>query len=156
VGHWRTDLGRVDNSPVCGEDRELCVRLFRTRLYEGMYDPRITVQHYVPEARLRRRYFRRWFYWHGRTMARMAEDFFVDLDLREVPHIARVPRFIYREMLGQVKRWVLSLGRGDAFTSLTEELHLLQYLGFVAECWRPYRERARGADASRQEPSWTA
>jgi glycosyltransferase involved in cell wall biosynthesis len=166
VGPWRTDLGRVDNSPVCGEDRELCVRLFRARLYDGVYDPRITVQHYVPETRLGRRYFRRWFYWHGRTMARMADSFFVDLDLREVPHIARVPRFIYRELTRQVKRWLLSLCRRDAFNSLTEELQLLQYFGFVAECWHPYREQARVPDAdhgsergrpaglSRQEATW--
>jgi glucosyl-dolichyl phosphate glucuronosyltransferase len=31
-------------------------------LYESIYDPRITVQHYVPARRVTRRYFRRWFY----------------------------------------------------------------------------------------------
>jgi glucosyl-dolichyl phosphate glucuronosyltransferase len=141
VGGWRTDLGRVDNSPVCGEDRELCVRLFRAGLYEGIYDPCISVHHHVPRTRLTRRYFRRWFYWHGRTMARMADSFFVDLDLTRVPHIAGVPRFVYRELLHQFGRWGLSLVRRDRFDAMAHELLLLQYVGFIVECRRPYRLR---------------
>jgi glycosyltransferase involved in cell wall biosynthesis len=150
VGGWRTDLGRVDNSPVCGEDRELCVRLFRAGLYEGMYDPRISVHHHVPRTRLTRRYFRRWFYWHGRTMARMADSFFVDLDLTRVPHIAGVPRFIYRELLRQFGRWGLSLVRRDRFDAMAQELLLLQYAGFLVECRRPYRTRPDSRELSAQ------
>ena len=33
VGGWRTDLGKVDNSLIAGEDHELCVRLYRAGLY---------------------------------------------------------------------------------------------------------------------------
>ena len=40
VGGWRTDLGKVDNSLIAGEDHELCVRLYRSGLYSGIYDPR--------------------------------------------------------------------------------------------------------------------
>jgi glycosyltransferase involved in cell wall biosynthesis len=148
VGGWRTDLGRVDNSLVCGEDRELCVRLFRAGLYEGMYDPRISVHHHVPRARLTRRYFRRWFYWHGRTMARMADSFFVDLDLTRVPHIAGVPRFVYRELLRQFGRWGLSLARRDRFDAMAQELLLLQYVGFLVECRRPYVMRPDSRELS--------
>ena len=150
VGGWRTDLGRVDNSPVCGEDRELCVRLFRAGLYEGMYDPRISVHHHVPRTRLTRRYFRHWYYWHGRTMARMADSFFVDLNLTRVPHIAGVPRFIYRELLRQVGRWLLSLVRRDRFDAMAQELLLLQYAGFIVECRRPYRPRPDARELSAQ------
>ena len=32
VGGWRTDLGKVDNTLIAGEDHELCVRLYRRRL----------------------------------------------------------------------------------------------------------------------------
>jgi glycosyltransferase involved in cell wall biosynthesis len=139
VGGWRTDLGRVDNTPICGEDRELCVRLFRAGLYEGIYDPRISVHHHVPRTRLTRRYFRHWYYWHGRTMARMADSFFVDLDLTHVPRIAGVPRFIYRELVRQFTRCGLSLVRRDKFDAMAQELLLLQYVGFLVECRRPYR-----------------
>lgn len=139
VGGWRTDLGRVDNSLVCGEDRELCVRLFRAGLYEGLYDPQLTVRHYVPASRLSRRYFRRWYFWHGRTLARMADSFYIDLDLRHVPHVARVPRFIYREMLAGIRRWFSAIFAGDALDVLAHELVVIQYCGFLMECWRPYR-----------------
>lgn len=145
VGGWRTDLGRVDNSLVCGEDRELCVRLFRAGLYEGLYDPRLTVRHYVPAGRISRRYFRRWYFWHGRTLARMADSFFIDLDLRRVPHVARVPRFIYREMLDCIRRWFSSVRAGDALEILAHELIVIQYFGFLLECWRPYRQPATPA-----------
>jgi glycosyltransferase involved in cell wall biosynthesis len=140
IGGWRTDLGRVDNSPVCGEDRELCVRLFRAGLYEGLYDPRISVRHAVPAGRLTRRYFRRWYFWHGRTLARMAESCFIDLNLDHVPHVARVPRFVYRDLLHRATQYLRSQARKDAFDTLVQELLFLQCVGFLVECWRPYRK----------------
>jgi GT2 family glycosyltransferase len=155
VGGWRTDLGRVDNSLVCGEDRELCVQLFRAGLYEGMYDPQLTVRHYVPATRMTRRYFRRWYYWHGRTIARMVESFYVDLDLLRVPRVAGVPRFVYRELLQQARSWLRACRRGDALDVLIEELRTIQFLGFLAECWRPYRSR-QAAPATVREPADTS
>ena len=88
VGGWRTDLGKVDNSLIAGEDHELCVRLYRAGLYSGIYDPDVAVRHFVPASRLRRSYFRRWFYWHGRTIARMDDAVYLEVDLMRVPHIA--------------------------------------------------------------------
>jgi GT2 family glycosyltransferase len=97
IGGWRTDLGKVNNSLIAGEDHELCVRLFRAGLYAGIYDPAVFVRHYVPASRLTRRYFRRWFYWHGRTLARMPGDIYLDLDLARVPRLWGIPRFVYRQ-----------------------------------------------------------
>lgn len=145
VGGWRTDLGRVDNSLVCGEDRELSVRLFRAGIYEGLYDPDLTVRHHVPATRMSRRYFRRWYLWHGRTLARMADSFFIDLDLARVPRVAGVPRFVYRELLQQARQWFRALWQGDPLDALIQELMLIQYIGFLVECWRPYRECGRVA-----------
>lgn len=136
VGGWRTDLGKVDNTLIAGEDHELCVRLFRTGLYRGLYDPDNTVRHFVPASRLKRSYFRSWYYWHGRTMARMATEIYLDLDLRSVPYVAGVPRFVYREFLEQIWRWLKVAGRHDALSLLKEELKLIEYLGFFRECWR--------------------
>ena len=135
VGGWRTDLGKVDNSLIAGEDHELCVRLFHAGLYSGLYDPAVVVRHFVPASRLSRLYFRRWFYWHGRTMARMAGAIYLDLDLARVPYVAGVPRFIYRECLEQIFRWCRRAGRSDALALLIEEVKLIEYLGFFAESW---------------------
>jgi len=136
IGGWRTDLGKLDNSLIAGEDHELCVRLYRAGLYRGLYDPENVVRHFVPAARLERAYFRRWFYWHGRTMARMANAVYLDLDLASVPYVARVPRFLYRELLQQAYRWARRAGRHDALALLGEEVRLIEYVGFFAESWR--------------------
>lgn len=144
VGGWRTDLGKVDNTLIAGEDHELCVRLFLAGLYSGIYDPAVSVRHLVPAARLTRRYFRRWFYWHGRTMARMADAVYLDLDLTQVPSIAGVPRFVYREFLQQAWRWIGRVGRPDGLALLIEEVMLIEYVGFFSEVWRSRMVFGRG------------
>ena len=160
IGGWRTDLGKVDNTLIAGEDHELCVRLFLEGLYSGIYDPAVAVRHLVPASRLTRRYFRRWFYWHGRTMARMPDAVYLDLDLTRVPSIAGVPRFVYREFLQHCGRWMSRVGRSDGLALLIEELLLVEYLGFFSEVWRgriafnrtiPHSPAAPAAQASESE-----
>src|SRR5207248_1390190 len=74
------DLGKVDNTLLSGEDHEVFLRLRRFGLYSGYYEPEIVVRHYVPRQRLTRRYFRQWFYWHGKTVALMLEELYPELD----------------------------------------------------------------------------
>jgi glucosyl-dolichyl phosphate glucuronosyltransferase len=136
VGEWRTDLGKVNNTLIAGEDHELCVRLYQAGLFSGFYDPSVEVRHLVPAHRLTRRYFRKWFFWHGRTLARMADAVYLELDLTRVPSIAGVPRFIYREFLQQIGRWLRRAGRSDALELLMAELQLIESMGFFAESWR--------------------
>jgi glycosyltransferase involved in cell wall biosynthesis len=142
IGGWRTDLGKVNNTLISGEDHEIFVRLRRHGLYAGYYDPKASVRHYVPASRLTRKYFRRWFYWHGKTNALMLADLFPDLDLQRVPRIGGVPRFIYRQAADQMWRYAKRLGRADSLGLLIEELKTLQYVGLIAECWRRRLRRA--------------
>jgi glycosyltransferase involved in cell wall biosynthesis len=135
IGGWRTDLGKVNNTLISGEDHEIFFRLRRENLYRGVYDPAIVVLHYVPASRLTRRYFRRWFYWHGKTMARMANEIYAPLDLSTVPHIARVPRFFYRQASQQFWKWFRLLGHSNALEVLIEELQSIEYIGFFTERW---------------------
>jgi glycosyltransferase involved in cell wall biosynthesis len=136
AGGWRTDLGKVNNTLISGEDHEIFIRLQRHGRYAGYYDPALTVRHFVPAERLTRRYFRRWFFWHGKTHALMLDDLYPNLDMSRVPRIGGVPRFAYRQALQQAWRWARTRGSADALLALTEELRLLQYAGLVAECWR--------------------
>jgi glycosyltransferase involved in cell wall biosynthesis len=136
IGGWRTDLGKVNNSLIAGEDHEIFMRLRRHGLYAGFYDPSIIVRHYVPAARLTRRYFRRWFFWNGKTYALMLADLYPEVDMSRVPRIGGVPRFLYRQGLAQAARWMKCVGRNDALAVLIEELRTIQYLGIFAECWR--------------------
>ena len=145
IGGWRIDLGKVDNTLIAGEDHELCVRLYRAGLYTGVYDPAIQVRHFVPATRLRRQYFRRWFFWHGRTLARMPGEVYAELDLGQVPYLAGVPRFVYKQFLEQFLRWLRRAGRADALALLAEEVKLVEYFGFFAETW--WRRAPRAAKA---------
>ncbi len=145
IGGWRTDLGKVNNTLISGEDHEIFHRLKRLGAYRGLYDPSIAVRHYVPPRRLTRQYFRRWFYWHGKTLARMPKEIFHDLDFARVPLVLGVPRFLYRQFLGQVWQLARMFGSRDALSVLIEELRTVQHLGYFAQCWEWSIRRNRHA-----------
>jgi len=136
IGGWRTDLGKVNNTLISGEDHEIFMRLRRHGLYGGYYDPDVSVRHFVPASRLTRQYFRRWFFWHGKTHALMLDDLFPGLDMGSVPRIAGVPRFLYRHGLQQLGKYLTMLARGSALDILVEELRLLKFVGLYSECWK--------------------
>jgi glycosyltransferase involved in cell wall biosynthesis len=135
IGGWRTDLGKVNNTLLSGEDHEIFMRLRRFNLYAGYYDPEIVVRHYVPAQRLTRRYFRQWFYWHGKTQAVMLDALYPELDMSSVPRVLGVPRFAIRQACQQAWRWLGSCARRDKLGRLVDELRFVQYAGFFAQCW---------------------
>jgi glycosyltransferase involved in cell wall biosynthesis len=146
AGGWRTDLGKVDNTLISGEDHEIFSRLRRLDLYAGYYDPDIVVRHYVPARRLTRAYFRDWFYWSGRTRALMLDALYPEIDLERVPRIGGVPRFLFRQALQQFGRWLWTRRPGAAaLPALVEELRLLQYAGLIAQCSKTQRAVLRAA-----------
>jgi glycosyltransferase involved in cell wall biosynthesis len=141
IGGWRTDLGKVNNTLISGEDHEIFVRMRRAGLSAGYYDPAITVRHYVPAARLTRRYFRQWFFWHGKTQALMLEDLFPEINVAAVPVIAGVPRFLYRQSFEQLVAYLRALIREDALARLIQELSTLRYIGLFLQRWTHPRYR---------------
>ena len=149
VGGWRTDLGKVNNTLTSGEDHEIFCRLRRFNLYSGFYDPAIAVRHYVPARRLTRGYFRQWFFWSGKTHALMLNDLYPHLDIDRVMHIGGVPRFLWRQALQQLNRYLWTrYPRTPALAALKEELRLLQYCGLIAGCWRQRGRRMPLAPAA--------
>lgn len=152
VGGWRTDLGKVNNTLISGEDHEIFMRLRRAKLYAGYYDPRISVRHYVPPSRLTRQYFRQWFFWHGKTEALMVDELFYELDMARVPRIGGVPRFLYRQAAYQMLRWLAHLGSSDALALFIEELRTLQYVGLFMEGWRRYLRGPFGGQTTSSAP----
>jgi len=144
IGGWREDLGKIDNSLICGEDYEIFLRLKRRGLYRGLYDPSIVVWHFVPIAKLTHAYFRRWFYWRGKTMSRMAKDVYYPLDIDRCRRVAGVPRFLLRQFLEQCARWLRSCVTGDSVARLVDEVHAIEFLGMFSEFsrHRPLRTSA--------------
>jgi GT2 family glycosyltransferase len=140
IGGWRTDLGKVNNSLISGEDHEIFFRLRRAGQYRGIYDPRIRVVHDVPASRLRRSYFRRWFFFAGLTRARMREDLYDWPDLTRVPHIAGVPRFLYRELIRECMRFLRTLASGR-LERFIQQLQIVRLLGLMWGCRASSRSR---------------
>lgn len=134
IGGWRTDLGKVNNTLIAGEDHEIFTRLRRHGLYAGYYDPDVSVRHYVPASRMTRRYFRKWFYWIGKTHALMLAELYPELNMESIPRIAGIPRFACRQGIVQCLKYVRTR-RGDPLVAFIEELKLLQYLGLFVQCW---------------------
>ncbi len=148
IGGWRTDLGKVNNTLISGEDHEIFFKLQAAGCYAGYYDPTNRVRHLVLASRLTRRYFRRWFYWHGKTLFRMQPHLY-DLDLAKVPHIAGAPRFLYRQFAEQCWLWIRKLGRRDALGLLIEELRAIELLGVLVESWKHFLGTAPPVPAER-------
>jgi glycosyltransferase involved in cell wall biosynthesis len=143
TGGWRTDLGKVNNTLISGEDHEIFMRLRRFGLYAGYYDPLVTVRHYVPASRLTRRYFRNWFFWHGKTAALMLDDLYPTIDMASVPSVAGVPRFLYRQAFQQSCKWLRKVGGNDALGLLIEEVRMFQFAGLFVERWRGQARNAK-------------
>ena len=63
------------------------VRRARDAGMKGMYAPRMVVHHVIPSDRLRKRYFRRWFYWHGVSRAMLYQQRPIDMGAPEETNI---------------------------------------------------------------------
>jgi glycosyltransferase involved in cell wall biosynthesis len=135
IGGWRNDLGKVNNSLISGEDHEIFHRLLRAGLFLGRYDPSIAVLHDVPASRLSARYFRRWFFWNGRTIARMLPDYYPEIDFAAAPRVGGAPRFLYRQAVEQWLSWVASLAGRRRPGPWVQELYAIRYIGVLVECW---------------------
>ena len=139
AGGWRSDLGKPDGSLIQGEDHEIMLRLWKLGLYNGLYDPEMTVAHYIRPETTTPQYFRRWFFSNGRSVARMDREYFsvsYNLDVTQVPRLLGVPRFLFRETLHEIRHWGQSLLRGDAERRFVHELLALRHLGTITEYWR--------------------
>jgi glycosyltransferase involved in cell wall biosynthesis len=121
VGGFRADLGRGSGRVLLGQEVPEWLLRARRAGFTGMYVPAMEVHHHIPASRLTPRYFRRW--WFGKGVSRAALDRVqpvteLGIDLREVPHVMRVPRFMYGTLLrdfGGLLRDVASGRPEDAF-----------------------------------------
>lgn len=96
----------------------------------GIYEPTALVHHRVAGERLERRYFRRWLYQNGRDVAKVDASY-----PRIVPHLLRVPRYLWREAAlntWAAIRWTLG---GDQAAGFAAALRTLRFCGYVREAW---------------------
>jgi glycosyltransferase involved in cell wall biosynthesis len=140
AGLWDNRVGRKAGTLLGQEVREWGLRARGAGL-SGFYVPEMVIHHVISPDRLTKRYFRRWFYWHGISRAMLYEQSKINmespeettLDYSRVPHIAGVPRYMYRSFATAVKSMVGAGIRGDQIAAFEHELWLWFFAGVVTQ-----------------------
>ena len=134
VGNFRGDLGRNSGRRVLGQEvPELLARARQAGLH-GVYVPEMTVHHHVPAARLTKRYYRRWWAGKGYSKAILEASQPVTergLDLRTVPHLGSIPRFMVSDGCRDVIGYLKALVGGDARERSRREMRLAYAYGYL-------------------------
>jgi glucosyl-dolichyl phosphate glucuronosyltransferase len=109
----------------------------------GFYVPNMIVHHVVEPERLKKRYFRRWYYWHGISRAILFTKLGVDmdapdnsqLDFSKVPRVAGVPRYMYRTLAIHTAELIRARLRRDIVAAFEHELWLWFFAGILKQRW---------------------
>jgi glycosyltransferase involved in cell wall biosynthesis len=157
AGGFDPNTGRRAGTLLGQEVREWCIRA-RGAGVRGFYVPEMTVEHIIPADRLKKAYFRRWFYWRGISRAQLYERAGLDMespertthDFSRVPHIAGVPRYLYRRALAAAMAWMRSARRGHQVDAFEHELWLWFFGGILRQRWAA-AVRGRAAHSRRED-----
>jgi glucosyl-dolichyl phosphate glucuronosyltransferase len=137
IGGFHPELGRRGRSLLGQEQAEFFARA-RNSGARGGYVPKMEVRHHVPEARLTKQYFRRWWYWKGVSRARvdaMHQRTELGLDLRSVPYLAQVPRFIWGLFPRSIVGWMRAILCRRPLDATREQMRFAYAAGYVRACW---------------------
>lgn len=152
AGMLDPDTGRRAGTLLGQEVREWCIRARKAGV-RGFYAPEMCLQHIIPGERLRKAYFRRWFYWRGISRARLYESAGLDMeaperttiDFSKVPHVLGTPRYLYKKAARAAAGWMRATLARDAARSFEHELWLCFFAGIVRQRARAIRARPHGA-----------
>jgi glycosyltransferase involved in cell wall biosynthesis len=137
IGGFNPELGRKGRSLLGQEQAEFFSRA-RDAGAIGRYVPQMIVQHHVPRERLGKAYFRRWWYWKGVSRARMDAMHPVTelgVDLRTVPHIAGVPRYMFAALPRLLLGWMAAVLRRRWTQAAREEMLFWYTVGYIRARW---------------------
>jgi glucosyl-dolichyl phosphate glucuronosyltransferase len=148
VGGFNVRIGRKAGTLLGQEVREWCLRA-RAAGLRGFYVPEIVVQHLISADRLTKSYYRRWFQWRGVSRALLYTETGLNmeapeqstLDYARVPHIAGVPRYMYRTAASTLREMLLATARRDYAASFEHETWLWFFSGIVKQRWKDRRRR---------------
>jgi len=150
AGMWDNSIGRKAGTLLGQEVREWSQRA-RAAGLRGFYSPDLVVHHVIPADRLTKKYFRKWFYWHGISRAILYQTKRLNmeapeskaLDFSKVPHIAGVPRYLYRTCVNKFFSSCTALLRGDAMGRFEDELWLWFFAGILRQRWKDRQLKQR-------------
>jgi glucosyl-dolichyl phosphate glucuronosyltransferase len=146
IGGFRPDLGRNGRALLGQEQAEFFYRSRYTGA-RGLYVPEMLLDHLVSGSRLTRSYFRRWWYWKGVSHARvhrMHGSTELGVDLRAVPRIAGVPRFIFGNLARSAAAWVTAWTRRSPAARAEAWLSMMYCLGYCREMLRERTDIGQG------------
>lgn len=155
IGGFRNELGRSSGKRVLGQEVPELLTRARAAGLRGLYLPEMSVDHHIPASRLTRQYYRRW--WMGKGYSKSVLEALqpvteMGLDLRQVPHIGSVPRFMLGDAVRDGIAMVSAALRGDLTERMRREMRLMYLAGFITArgIWR------RPAYSGRPAPSAAA
>jgi hypothetical protein len=130
-GIFRTDLGPRPNSEIRDEDTEFGRRLLAAgeRL---KYEPTAVVHHSVPQNRLQRDYFLRWWYDKGRAGIR---ENGIPADTKWF--VSGIPLYLFRKLAVGTLRWMVTLEPSQRFNC---RLAVWLLAGTIVESYRQSRD----------------
>jgi len=120
-GLFKTTLGR-NKKLTTGEDIEFAYRLFKNK-ERMVYAPNIIVNHMVDEKRLRKDYFRKWYFYSGLSHAQIAPD------LERFEYWFGVPRYLLRQLVSNSVAWLSWILRFNGRIAFSKELKIRRILG---------------------------
>jgi glucosyl-dolichyl phosphate glucuronosyltransferase len=133
VGGFDPELGRKGDSLLGQEQAEFFCRS-RAAGARGRYEPAMELHHHVPAARLTKEYFRRWWYWKGVAKSRLERRHPITelgVDLRQVPTVAGVPRFLMGSALRDAAVCMGALLSRNAVEQMRREARLCYFAGYL-------------------------
>jgi glucosyl-dolichyl phosphate glucuronosyltransferase len=126
-GVFRLDLGVTGSKhTITCDDTEFGGRLIRAG-DKIVYSPHAVVYHPVDPARTTKKYFLTWFYYNGVSLTRTA-----GLPQAGVFYFG-VPRWLYRELLTNLIKWLLNL---DGNSRFRYKLRTCRSVGNIVESYR--------------------
>jgi glycosyltransferase involved in cell wall biosynthesis len=126
VGWFNPQLGRIGAKLVGGEETDLFKRIVDAGMI-GRYQPRAVVRHALESDRLRKGYFRKIYYYGGRSHG---EFHAYGVGRR----IAGIPLFSLRQLLQKVFASLSSAISEGPSQAFVKELHAWWLLGFMVGC----------------------
>jgi glycosyltransferase involved in cell wall biosynthesis len=133
IGLFSGRLGRTGKRLLGQEVPELLARA-RAAGLRGLYVPAMVVDHHVPASRLRRSYFRRW--WYGKGVSRAELDRLQPLtelgvDLSHARQLFGIPRFMFRTALSDALGWLVCAALFRSADRFRHEAMLCYFAGYA-------------------------
>ena len=135
-GTFRIDLGPRPNSEIRDEDTEFGRRLLAAG-ERIKYEPRAVVHHEVPQKRLKREFFLKWWFDKGRGSVREA-----GVSAHREISISGIPLHLFRHGATGALRWMFSVDRAKRFS---RKLNVWLLAGKIVESYQQSKKVTKRA-----------